>query len=170
MTERRTDLFLPLGLFLVSALVRLPFKPSQIFHCDSYGLTAGVLYTLTAHPPGFIGFCALVRAAYLGIGDVTLAFVVVNVLCTGLATALTYLVGRHMFNRAVGVMAAVLYATSLDTSYFSVLALSYAAEGAFATAAAWSGWMAVQRRSFLWLLAHSAILGLGGSVRQTTLA
>lgn len=169
MIERR-DRFIAAAFFLASAVARLPYRPSQIFHGDSYGLACGVLYTLTAHPPGFIGYCALVRLAYLFVGDVNGAFVLVNVLSTGAATALTYLVGRHMFGRPAGIVAALLYATSIDVSYFSVVALSYAAEGAFATAAGLTGWLAVQRRSFRWLLAFSAILALGGSVRQTTLA
>jgi 4-amino-4-deoxy-L-arabinose transferase-like glycosyltransferase len=158
------------ALFLASALVRIPFRGQHIFHDDSYKLAMGVLYTLTAHPPGFIGYCALVRLAYFVVADVNLAFVVVNALCTGAATALTYILGRELFDRRVGVIAAIVYATSLDTSYFAEVALSYAAEGAFATGAALTGWRAVQRRSFGWLLAHSAVLAIGGSVRQTTLA
>jgi 4-amino-4-deoxy-L-arabinose transferase-like glycosyltransferase len=169
-SERRTDLQISLALFVVSALVRIPFRSAQLFHGDSYGLAAGVLYTLTAHPPGFIGYCTLVRLAYYVAGDLNLAFVVVNTLSTGIATALTYLLGRHMFDRRAGLIAAVLYATSLDTSYFAEVALSYAAEGAFATAAALTAWLAVKRRSFGWLLTHSAVLAIGGSVRQTTLA
>ncbi len=168
--ERRTDLAISLGLFLASALVRIPFRADQIFHGDSYGLAAGVMYTLTAHPPGFIGYCALVRLAYSIAGDVNLAFVIVNIIATGAATAFTYLLGRHMFDRRVGLISAALYATSLDVSYFAEVALSYAAEGAFATAAALTGWLSVRRRSFGWLLAHSAVLAIGGSVRQTTLA
>jgi 4-amino-4-deoxy-L-arabinose transferase-like glycosyltransferase len=168
--ERRTDLYVSLGLFLASALVRIPFRAHQLFHGDSYGLAAGVLYTLTAHPPGFIGYCALVRLAYYVAGDVNLAFVVVNILATGIATSLTYLLGRHLFDRRVGLIAALLYATSLDTSYFAEVALSYAAEGAFATGAALTGWLSVKRRSFGWLLVHAAVLAIGGSVRQTTLA
>ncbi|HVR39051.1 MAG TPA: glycosyltransferase family 39 protein [Thermoanaerobaculia bacterium] len=170
MTDRRGDAAIAIALFVVSSLARIAFIPKQIFHGDSYGLAAGVLYTLTAHPPGFIGFCALVRVAYWFAGDVTLAFAIVNILATGAATALTFLAGRTMFDRRVGVIAAVLFATSLDTSYFSTLALSYAAEGAFATAAALTGWIAVQRRSFNWLVLHTIVLALGGSVRQTTLA
>ena len=168
--KRHSDLAIAIGLFLASALVRIPFRPTQIFHGDSYGLAAGVLYTLTAHPPGFIGFCALARIAYYVVGNVALAFAVVNILSTGAATVLTYLVGRTMFERRAGIIAAVLYATSLNASYFSTLALSYAAEGAFATAAALTGWLSVKRRSFGWLLACSAVLAVGGSVRQTTLA
>ena len=168
--ERRTDLTISLALFAVSALVRIPFRAHEIFHGDSYGLAAGVMYTLTAHPPGFIGYCALVRLAYYIAGDVNLAFVIVNVLSTAAATSLTYLLGRHLFDRKVGLIAAVLYATSLDTSYFAVTALTYAAEGAFATGVALTGWLSVKRRSFGWLLAHSAVLAIGGSVRQTTLA
>jgi 4-amino-4-deoxy-L-arabinose transferase-like glycosyltransferase len=168
--KRRSDLVIALGFFAASALVRIPFRSGRIFHDDSYKLAAGVLYTLVAHPPGFIGYCALVRLAYFVAGDVNLAFVVVNVLSTGAATALTYLLGRHLFDRRIGFIAAMLYATSLDTSYFAEVALSYAAEGAFATATVLTGWLSVQRRSFSWLLAHSALLAVGGSVRQTTLA
>jgi 4-amino-4-deoxy-L-arabinose transferase-like glycosyltransferase len=156
--------------FIASALLRVPFRGDAIFHGDSYGLAAGVLYTLTAHPPGFIGYCALVRAAYWLVGNVSLAFVVVNILSTGIATALTFLLGRKMFGRAEGVIAAVLFATSIDVSYFAEVALTYAAEGAFATAAGLTGWMSVNKRSFRWLLVHSAVLAIGGSVRQTTLA
>jgi len=169
-SERRRDWLICIGLFLVSALARIPFRSEHIFHGDSYGLAAGAMYTLTAHPPGFIGYCALVRVAYLFAGDLNAGFLIVNILSTGLATALAYLVGRHMFDRTAGLIAAVLYATSLDVSYFAPVALTYAAEGAFATAAALTGWMAVKRRSFAWLVAHSAVLAIGGSVRQTTLA
>ena len=167
--KRHSDLAIAIGLFLASALVRIPFRPTQIFHGDSYGLVCGALYTLTAHPPGFIGFCTLARIAYYFAGNVALAFAVVNILSTGAATALAYLVGRTMFDRRTGIIAAVLYATSLDASYFSTLALSYAAEGACATATALTGWMAVQRRSFRWLVFHTIVYALAGSVRQTTL-
>ena len=168
--KRRSDLVIALGFFVASALVRIPFRSERIFHDDSYKLAGGVLYTLTAHPPGFIGYCTLVRLAYFVAGDVNLAFVVVNILATAVASALTYLLGRHLFDCRAGFIAAMLYATSLCTSYFAEVALSYAAEGAFATAAALTGWRSVQRRSFGWLLAHSLVLAVGGSVRQTTLA
>lgn len=167
--KRLSDRAVALCFFVASTLLRIPFRSERIFHDDSYKLAAGVLYTLTAHPPGFIGYCVLVRLAYLVAGDVALAFVVVNALATGAATALTYLLGRELFDRRAGIIAALLYATSLCTSYFAEVALSYAAEGAFATAVALTGWLSVRRRSFGWLIAHSALLAVGGSVRQTTL-
>jgi 4-amino-4-deoxy-L-arabinose transferase-like glycosyltransferase len=158
------------ALFVVSAAARIPFRTQHIFHGDSYGLACGALYTLTAHPPGFIGYCTLVRLAYRFVADLQSAFMIVGILSTGVATALTYLLGAEMFDRRVGLIAAVLYATSLDVSYFSVTALSYAAEGACATAAGLTAWLAVKRRSFGWLIAFSMMLAIGGSVRQTTLA
>jgi 4-amino-4-deoxy-L-arabinose transferase-like glycosyltransferase len=164
------DRWIALALFVASALIRIPFRTEHIFHGDSYGLAAGALFTLTAHPPGFIGYCTLVRLVYLVAADLQLAFMIVGIVCTGLATALAYLLGVEMFDRRVGWIAAALYATSLDVSYFSVTALSYAAEGFFATAAALTAWMSVKRRSFGWLLVFSMVLAVGGSVRQTTLA
>jgi 4-amino-4-deoxy-L-arabinose transferase-like glycosyltransferase len=160
----------PASLFLGSLLYRIPFRAHELFHGDSYGLACGVLYTLTAHPPGFIGYCALVRLVYLFAGDVNLSFVIVNIVSTAVATVLTYLVAKNFFDATTGTIAAVLYATSLDTSYFAEVALTYAAEGAFATGVALTGWLAIQRRSLRWLLAHAAVLAVGGSVRQTTLA
>jgi 4-amino-4-deoxy-L-arabinose transferase-like glycosyltransferase len=165
-SERRTIA----ALFAASLLYRIPFRAHELFHGDSYGLACGVLYTLTAHPPGFIGYCALVRLFYFVAGDVNLSFVMVNILSTAIATVLTYAFGRHFFDRTCGIIAAVLYATSLDTSYFAEVALTYAAEGAFATGVALTGWLALQRRSLKWLVAHAAVLAIGGSVRQTTLA
>ena len=104
--KRRSDLGIALGFFVASALIRIPFRSERIFHDDSYKFAAGVLYTLTAHPPGFIGYCTLARLAYFVAGDVNLAFVVINILATGLATALTYLLGRQLFDRRVGSTAA----------------------------------------------------------------
>ncbi|HEX7830187.1 MAG TPA: glycosyltransferase family 39 protein [Thermoanaerobaculia bacterium] len=170
MTERRKDWLIAAALFAISALARVPFRTEHIFHGDSYGLAAGALFTLTAHPPGFIGYCTLVRLVYLVCGDLQTAFMIVGIVSTGLATSLAYLLGAQMFDRRVGLIAAVIYATSLDVSYFSVTALSYAAEGFFATAAGLTAWMAVKKRSFAWLVAFSVTLAIGGSVRQTTLA
>lgn len=170
MTERRRDWLIAIALFAISALYRIPFRTEHIFHGDSYGLACGVLYTLTAHPPGFIGYCTLVRLVYFVAGDLQTAFMLVGILSTALATALTYLLGAQMFDRRAGLIAAVLYATSLDASYFSTTALSYAAEGFFATAAGLTAWMSIKRRSFSWLLGFSVLLAVGGSVRQTTLA
>lgn len=170
MTERRRDWLIAFALFVLSALYRIPFRTDHIFHGDSYGLACGVLYTLTAHPPGFIGYCTLVRLVYLIAGDLQAAFMIVGIVSTSLATALTFLLGKELFDRRIGIIAAVIYATSLDASYFSTTALSYAAEGFFATAAGLTAWMSVKRRSFAWLLGFAVMLAIGGSVRQTTLA
>jgi 4-amino-4-deoxy-L-arabinose transferase-like glycosyltransferase len=170
MSDARKDWWIAALLFVGSALVRLPYRTEHIFHGDSYGLACGVLFTLTAHPPGFIGYCTLVRLVYLIAGDLQTAFMIVGIVTTALATSLTYCLGTQMFDRRAGLVAALLYATSLDSSYFATTALSYSSEGAFATAAALAAWMSVKRRSFPWLLAFAVVLALGGSVRQTTLA
>ena len=167
-TRRDTATFAALA--LLSGLIRLPFRSTQIYHCDSYGLSMGALFTWTAHPPGFIGYCTLGRLVNYLMDDVNASFVIVNIVSTALATALVFALGREMFGYAVGVIAAIFFAVSIDTSYYSEVALTYAAEGACATAAAWSAWMAISRRSPRWLMAHAVILAAGGSVRQTTLA
>jgi len=158
------------ALGIISALIRIPFRSPQIFHCDSYGLSMGALFTWTAHPPGFIGYCTLGRLVNYVTDDINTSFIIVNILGTAVATALVFALGRAMFGFSQGVIAAVFFAVSIDTSYYAEVALTYAAEGMCATAAAWSAWMAISRRSPRWLMAHAVILALGGSVRQTTLA
>ena len=172
MTEAwsRRDTVTMIAFAVGSAIIRIPFRATRIFHGDSYGLSMGALFTWTAHPPGFIGFCALVRFVNYFVGDVTTSFIVVTITTTAIATALVFIFGRVMFGFVEGIVAALFYATSLVTSYFAEVALTYAAEGCFATAAALTSWLAITRRSPRWLLAHSAILAAGGSVRQTTLA
>ena len=165
----RRDSMTAAALALASAAIRIPFRSTQIFRGDSYGLAMGALFTWTAHPPGFIGYCALVRLANYLIGDVNVSFVAVNIAVTGVATALTFAIGRFIFGRSEALIAALFFATSIDASYFSEVALTYAAEGACAAAAGLTAWLAVERRSGPWLIAHSAVLAAGGSVRQTTL-
>ena len=166
----RRDAVACAALAAISALIRIPFRSTQIFHCDSYGLSMGALFTWTAHPPGFIGYCTLGRLVNYLADDVNVAFVAVNILSTAIATALVFALGRAMFGYAQGLIGAVFFAVSIDASYYAEVALTYAAEGMCATAAAWSAWMAISRRSPKWLMAHAVILALGGSVRQTTLA
>ena len=168
MTKR--DTLTALAFAVASALIRIPFRSTKLFHGDSYGLAMGALFTWTAHPPGFIGFCALVRFVNYLAGDVTTSFIIVSIGTTAIATALVFILGRTMFGFAEGVIAALFYATSLDVSYFSEVALTYAAEGCFATAAGLTSWLAISRHSERWLVVHSIVLGVGGSVRQTTLA
>src|SRR5690349_24030540 len=101
------------ALALASAAIRIPFRSTQIFRGDSYGLAMGALFTWTAHPPGFIGYCALVRLVNYLVGDVNTSFVVVNIAATAVATALTFAIGRFVFGRTEGLIAALFFATSL---------------------------------------------------------
>lgn len=167
---KRRDTLTAIGLAVGSALIRIPFRSTKLFHTDSYGLSMGALFTWTAHPPGFIGFCALVRFVNYLAGNVTTSFIIVSIAATAIATALVFILGRTMFGYAQGVIAALFFATSLDVAYFSEVALTYAAEGCVATAAALTSWLAISRRSTHWLIVHSVVLAAGGSVRQTTLA
>jgi 4-amino-4-deoxy-L-arabinose transferase-like glycosyltransferase len=160
----------PLLIAVATMLSRVPFRSRQIFHGDSLGLCCGALFTWTAHPPGFIGYCTLGRLVNFLLDDINLSFVVVNIVAIGLATGCVFALGRAMFGPLQGLVAATFFGTSTATFYFSEVALSYAAEGFWATAFALASWTALRRNSWGWVMAATIILALGGSVRQTTLA
>ncbi|HEY9870610.1 MAG TPA: glycosyltransferase family 39 protein [Candidatus Obscuribacterales bacterium] len=163
------EALIPVALFAGTALSRIPFASDKWFLVDSAGFCRGALTTLVSHPPGYIGYCVLGRLAHYLTHDINSAFVLVNTLSTALATVLLYFLGREMFGKAQGVIAAILYAASLNTWYNSEVALSYPVEGLITAAFALTGWKAVQLKSWRWLVPCTLVIGVSGAVRITTL-
>ncbi|MGB5707423.1 MAG: glycosyltransferase family 39 protein [Arenicellales bacterium] len=142
----------------------------EIFHTDSLGYVCGAFYTWTSHPPGFIGFNVLGRYLNYLFDDINQSFVVLSIAGSALSVSMVYLLGTDMFGRKTGLVASLFMLTSVNSYYFSEVALSYSLEGGLATSIAYLAWKAIKSRKWQWLLICTIVLSLGGSVRQTTLA
>lgn len=153
----------------VTIILRIPFMSSEIFHTDSLGYVCGAFYTWTAHPPGFIGFNVLARYLNYLIDDINRSFVLLSIAGSALSVSMLFLLGTEIFDKKIGLGAALLMMTSINTSYFSEVALSYSLEGGIATCITYAAWKAIKTTELRWLIICTVALSLGGSVRQTTL-
>jgi hypothetical protein len=118
-----------LALFALALAMRLPFQTVVLYHWDS------VLYALALtdfdvaesrpHPPGYLFYVATARLAQLALGDANASLVAVSLVGGALAVALTYLLGRQLYGRGVGVAAALLLAAATPFWYYSGVAYPY---------------------------------------------
>lgn len=156
---------------LLSLLIRLPFLSRGIFHCDSFGYCMGGLYQFVSHPPGFSGFCALGHVVNFFLHNINASYVLISLLSALAGAVATYRLGSAISLRAAPALAAALaFSLSLCVLYFSVVALSYAIEGAFAAAIGWLAFEALDRGSPRWLFRFTAVWAAAGTFRPTTTA
>ncbi len=116
-------------LFALALAMRLPFQTTALYHWDS------VLYALALvdfnvaesrpHPPGYPFYLAVARLAQLVLRDANASLVAVSLVAGALAVVLTYLVGRALYGRTVGVGAALLLAAATPFWYYSGVAYPY---------------------------------------------
>ncbi len=159
------------ALVILSAAVRLPFLSDAIFHCDSFGYCMGGLYQFVSHPPGFVGYCSLGWLVNQAIGNIHDSFVVISFAASSLATLLVYVLARDFsLTHRSALLAAAAFGFSICVLYFGMLVLSYAVEGAAATAFGLLAWRGLSRKSKGALYGASAVWALSGALRATTSA
>src|SRR5262249_4066344 len=138
---------------------------------DAIGYAFGGLGMWIAHPPGFFGYCFLGWLVNQVIGNINHSFLLINVTscmvgiycCHKLALSLKLSPHRAL-------LATAAYGFSINTIYFSDVALSYAPEGMFATAMALSAHRAINLKSLKWGLMATFIWAISGAFRQTSTA
>jgi hypothetical protein len=168
---RRRDRLCLLSILLGSLLVRLPFRATGIFQYDSFGYCMGGLGQFIAHAPGFVGFCTAGMLVNALVHDINSAFVIINLAATLVGIGLCYPLARACdLSPGAALAATVCYAVSINTLFFSTVALSYAVEGMFATLIGLCARRAIQTRSCVWAFAGTGAWALGGAFRQTTTA
>jgi NAD(P)-dependent dehydrogenase (short-subunit alcohol dehydrogenase family) len=161
-----------MGLFLLTALTRIPFRSQFLYHWDSVNLANGMraLNILEEHPqpPGYIVYVWLARAVNVLTRDSNAAMVWLGILGSALAVAALYLLGRELWDRRVGLAAALLLCFSPLFWFYGELALPHTVDTALVLGALWL--LARVRRGDLraaWPAV--AVLALAGGVRPQTL-
>lgn len=147
----RRDWVFVLAFFLLSLVLRVPFRSEYAYHWDSaqfalaiehYDLRLGL-----PHPPGFFLYVMLGRLVNGVVGDPHASLVWISVVAGSVLAALGYLLGKLMFGQKCGVLAGVILATSPLTWFHSEIALTTIVDSALVTATALVCWLVAMRRT-----------------------
>lgn len=168
-------------LALLVLLTRLPFVSQLLYHWDSaqFGL-ALENYNVAIHqphPPGYILYVGLAKLIHWWLPDANLVYVIISIGFSIGAVLALYLLGRSMFSRPAGGLAAVLFVFSPLFWGYGEVACAYTAETFFSVLVAYLAWLAwVRARSAPFIKVFlpitwqqvllTVILGLAGGFRQ----
>lgn len=156
---------------LLAIAVRLPFRAEFLVNWDAVNFALGIqsfdLATHQPHPPGYLGWVALSRAATWVTSDPNAAMTLLSAVSGAVATALAYLLARRFVSRRASVIVALLFSTAPLVWYYSVVALSYMTTGAVAMGLLLALLKAVQDRSARALIAASVLMAVVGALRPT---
>lgn len=162
---------LPWIFFLAGLATRIPFTSRFLFNMDSGQFVLALdHFDVTVHqphPPGYFLYVMLGRLIHFVVNDGNAVFVSISVLFSGLAVGAVYLLGKDMFDRKTGAIAALLALTSPNVWFHGEVALTYITEVFFSAAIALCCWKVNEgEKRFVWISAFA--IGIAGGVRQNT--
>lgn len=158
-------------LFLVTVISRMPFSSRFLYHMDSVHFALALddynIALHQPHPPGYFLYVMFGRLLRLFISDANTVFVSISMLFSGLMIVAVYYVGRELFGKKTGLLAALIALTSPNIWFHGEVALTYIVEAFFSTASAFLCWKVYKGdHRYLWLSAVT--LAAAGGVRQNT--
>jgi len=170
--KRKVNFLIPVGLFLLGILTRVPFRSRFLYHWDSVNFALGMehfdVYLHQPHPPGYFLYVMLGRLVYRLVGEANASLVWISVVAAGLAAALMFSLGRSLWNRQMGILAALLLLSSPLFWFHGEVALSYMVEAVFVVLVALLCCRHLTGSDDrIWLSA--IVLGLAGGFRQNTM-
>jgi Protein of unknown function (DUF2723) len=163
--------YLPWIFFLLAITTRIPFTSRLLLHMDS-GQFALALekFDITVHqphPPGYFLYVMMGRILHHFIADANCVFVSISVFFSGLTVAAIYLLGKDIFERRIGIVAALLALSSPSLWFHGEVALTYIVEAFFSTVIALFCWRILKgEEKYLWM--SVVALGVAGGIRQNT--
>ena len=168
----KDGIFIPLLLLLLAVITRVPFTSKLLYHMDSVQFALALdKYNITVHqphPPGYFLYVMLGRLLNLFIKDANTVFVFISVIFSGLAIVAIYYLGKELYDRKTGLLAAAVALTSPNLWFHGEVALSYIAEAFFSTAVAFLCWRTYKgEHKYIWLSVIT--LGIAGGIRQNTM-
>lgn len=171
-TKLDEKLLFPLSLFLITIITRFPFRSELLYHMDSVQYALALeRYDVTVHqphPPGYFLYVMLGRFFNLFIGDANSVFVFISIIFSGLTVVFLYYLGKEMFDKNTGIVAAAMALTSPNLWFHGEVALSYIVEAFFSTTVAFLCWKIHKgEHGYIWL--SVILLGIAGGIRQNTI-
>jgi len=170
--SRWQDTWMAVGLLLLTLLSRIPFRSQILYHWDSvnfaYAMREFDVAKEQPHPPGYIAYVWLCRLLDLFFHDPQTTMVWISVVASALAVVALFYLGRSMFNRRVGLMAALFLATSPLFWFYGEIALPHTFDTLLVIVSVW--WLYETVTGDLrYLYPAVAILAAAGGVRQQTI-
>lgn len=171
MPQKTYDLLISLALFAATLATRIPVRSHYLFSWDSAGFALGLeRYSMVEHrphPPGFILYMGLGRLFRLVFHEPDSALVTMSILGGAAAVVALYLVGRSLFDRPTGIIAALLLVFSPMNWLYSSVALSYEVELPMVIALTWFLYQLLFHRRFP--VVTALLLGIAAGFRQDVL-
>ncbi len=174
--DARADAAIAAAFALATIVTRFPFRSHRVFNWDAVNFVLALhdydVRLHHPHPPGYPVFVAMGRVAQLAIPDANNALVAVAMLLSAGAVAAIFLLGRELFGRTTGIIAALYLLFSVTFWTNGAVALAYPSLALFTTLVALFAWRCRRdgRVVPLWTpLALSAAYAIGGGFRPDLL-
>jgi len=168
---KNKDIILPLFFFTLTILTRIPFTSKLLYHMDSVHFALALKnYDITVHqphPPGYFLYVMLGRLVNLFIKNANSTFIFISILFSGLTVMAVYYIGKEIFDKKTGTIAALIALTSPNLWFHGEVALTYVVEAFFSSFVALMCWRILKgEHKYLWLSVIA--LGIAGGIRQNT--
>jgi hypothetical protein len=159
-------------LFVATLLSRIPFRSKVLYHWDSvnfaYAMREFSLVREQPQPPGYVVYVWLCRAVDLLFGDPQTTMVWISVVASALAVAALYYLGRAMFTARVGLIAALLLATSPLFWFYGEIALPHSLDMLLVIVGVWWLYETMQGKH-RYLYPAIIVMAVAGGLRPQTL-
>lgn len=169
--QRHGDRVVALTLFIVTLVSRIPFRSTKLFIHDSAGFALALenfdLAREQPHPPGYILYIALGRVFDFFISDENAALVWLSIVSSAVAVVAIYFVGKSIFGRSEGIIAAVLLIFSPLFWHYGEVALSYSVGVPLSMLITWLLYQVFFNRRYA--IICGLVMGLAAGVRQDLL-
>ncbi|MBI5871283.1 MAG: DUF2723 domain-containing protein [Actinobacteria bacterium] len=158
-------------LYTAALATRTPFISKTLYNWDSINFALALERFSVAehqpHAPGYILYIGLGRVLQALLGDPNSALVAISIFGSAAAVAVIYLVGNKIFNRATGLVAAILLMFSPLAWFYSEIALPYGFKMLLVMLVTWLIYELVFNKRFP--LLSAVAMGIAAGFRQDVL-
>ncbi|HHT9126464.1 MAG TPA: ArnT family glycosyltransferase [Candidatus Brocadiia bacterium] len=163
---------IPLILFFITIVSRLPFTSKMLYDLDSVQFALGTSeYNVAVHqphPPGYIIYVMLGKLLNIITHDANVSFIIISILFSALTVVVIYYLGVLFFTKETGILSAILAITSPSIWFHGEVSLSYMPEAFFSVLTALLCWK-ILNGQHKYIYASAIVLALAGGVRQNTM-
>jgi len=146
-SARRRDLVIAIVLVFLVAATRIPFRTTMLYNWDSANFALAIdHFDVTKHfphPPGYFYYVMAARGINVLAQDANTSLVAEGIIFSALAVVALYFLGKLIFDRPTGVVAALLLTFSVTYWSLGTVALPYVSLAFFSTAMAFLAYRAV---------------------------